>query len=558
MSDAGAITAPGHNPSSVGIGAALRQHPFLYDPSKFRKVLESLSRLFCEDEEIVLLDVLATEEKGFTERDLVDRLGWSEKRLREVLVGLECRLLVVKEQLSSLSYSVIQNAITGGVVGYGGLRGQHASSTELLVVSGDSTNASTTNSAINGMSTNLLNTVGGISSSLPAADTSSTYHAAAAAAAASSSSLSSGSAGPSSFTKDRAMPPSLSTPNYWRINEHVITVLQWQLAKFDQMLSAKLKQAQCGDDFVCPNCSKFYSSLDAQTLDIHPEDAHFLCATCGERLKQQDNKSLRVEAESQMRRAHQQLQIFRSAVEAAADMEVPIFPPFTRAQKNDLKKEMAKDSNASGGSVVGGEGEGDSCSAGDTAGSYNAQFKLHLKQTGADSTVPRKEVPEWFSGAQQGTVRSSGSTSKPLLGYVDKRPPPVGRGCPSDKREGRDHQMTAGGGGGGAAAGKGGMVPFCCSRSSIGVRRDAAAALLAMSRKPGGGGGGGEIIRRTPPPGASVVKPAAAAVGDNTASDLGSRNSGGTKMPIRFSMKTSSVVGARGGGRGNRGGGSSK
>lgn len=72
-----------------------------YDRDLFLAFMAAATRLFCDDEQIVIADFLAHEEKAYTERDLIDRLGWPDKRVREVCASLERLMLVQKEQLSA-------------------------------------------------------------------------------------------------------------------------------------------------------------------------------------------------------------------------------------------------------------------------------------------------------------------------------------------------------------------------------------------------------------------------------------------------------------------------
>lgn len=82
---------------SAGRGAVSKP----YDSELFLAFLAAATRLFCDDEQIVIVDFLAQEEKAYTERDLIDRLGWPDKRVREVCASLERLMLIQKEQLNA-------------------------------------------------------------------------------------------------------------------------------------------------------------------------------------------------------------------------------------------------------------------------------------------------------------------------------------------------------------------------------------------------------------------------------------------------------------------------
>lgn len=102
--------SPGADPDSAS-GAGVSKP---YDRELFMAFLAATTRLFCDDEQIVVVDFLASEEKAFTERELIDRLGWPDKRVREVCASLERLMLIQKEQLSAASAQALSNASADG------------------------------------------------------------------------------------------------------------------------------------------------------------------------------------------------------------------------------------------------------------------------------------------------------------------------------------------------------------------------------------------------------------------------------------------------------------
>ncbi|ORM39638.1 uncharacterized protein BXIN_0252 [Babesia sp. Xinjiang] len=67
-----------------------------YDKETFAALVESCSRLFCCDEEIIITDLLLAVEKAVSERDIEAEIGLSERRVHESLVRLERHGLVTK------------------------------------------------------------------------------------------------------------------------------------------------------------------------------------------------------------------------------------------------------------------------------------------------------------------------------------------------------------------------------------------------------------------------------------------------------------------------------
>ncbi|CDR94799.1 TRANSCRIPTION INITIATION FACTOR IIE, ALPHA SUBUNIT, Winged Helix DNA-binding domain containing protein, putative [Babesia bigemina] len=65
-----------------------------YDKETFAALVESCTRLFCCDEEIVIADLLLAVERAITERDIESELGLPERKVHEFLVKLERHGLV--------------------------------------------------------------------------------------------------------------------------------------------------------------------------------------------------------------------------------------------------------------------------------------------------------------------------------------------------------------------------------------------------------------------------------------------------------------------------------
>lgn len=90
------------SPSAQAAAAQSERLTAPYDRELFQAFVAAATRLFCDDEQIILADFLVSEERAFTEKDLVERLGWPERRLREVCASLEKLLFVQREQLRTL------------------------------------------------------------------------------------------------------------------------------------------------------------------------------------------------------------------------------------------------------------------------------------------------------------------------------------------------------------------------------------------------------------------------------------------------------------------------
>ncbi|KAL8430553.1 hypothetical protein Efla_000498 [Eimeria flavescens] len=444
----------GGGPSSAGNagggGGALKP----YDRELFLAFMAAATRLFCDDEQIVLADFLAHEEKAYTERDLVDRLGWPDKRVREVCASLERLMLVQREQLNS----PVAPRSSGAAA-----EGDAASST-----AGSTTEPS--RGAVPGGAALL------------------------------------GSAASS------------AAPHYYRVSPYAIVVVRYRIEQVDNGLQQQRRGAENRDAFTCPACGRQYDSLEAQRLRLDPDDAMFLCE-CGVKLEQEDSKAVVEQVASLQRRCQEQLQLLRSLISRCWNMRVPVFPPFTRAEKNEFKKQQDR-SKQTAGSSVGSSASGGSDSQANTRSAWRTEAAAGLKVC--------------ISSGGQGGALSEG----------DIRPTPL--------------WLRTGGGSVSAGSSASGSLParlnsFACIASSApGPPSASATAAMGGEGVPLGGPSGG------PPFGGSRL-PAKPRESVPSSSPGSSVAGGGARGQIKFSMKSSNKLHAlRGSPAGKSAGANSK
>ncbi|KAL8455219.1 hypothetical protein Emag_000964 [Eimeria magna] len=315
---AGAVAVDHGAPPSATDSAGRAGISKPYDRELFLAFMAAATRLFCDDEQIVIADFLAHEEKAYTERDLVDRLGWPDKRVREVCASLERLMLVQREQLSAPSTQGSSSAAA---------EGDASSSTA---------GSNTETSRVAGPGGAAL--LGSTSSS--------------------------------------------AAPYYYRVSPYAIVVVRYRIEQVDNGLLEQRRGAESRDAFTCPSCGRQYDALEAQRLRLDPDDAMFLCE-CGTKLEHevvvlQDSKAVVEQLASLQRRCQEQLHLLRSLISRCWNMRVPVFPPFTRADKNEYKKQQDKSKQTACSSV------GSSASGGSDT-QANATSAWHHEGTGSFS-----------------------------------------------------------------------------------------------------------------------------------------------------------------------------
>ncbi|KAL8273684.1 hypothetical protein Esti_002396 [Eimeria stiedai] len=403
-------------PASESAGRAGISKP--YDRDLFLAFMAAATRLFCDDEQIVIADFLAHEEKAYTERDLVDRLGWPDKRVREVCASLERLMLVQREQLNAPSTQGSSSAAA---------EGDASSSTA-------GSNTETSRVAAPGGAALL----GSASSS--------------------------------------------AAPYYYRVSPYAIVVVRYRIEQVDNGLLEQRRGAESRDAFTCPACGRQYDALEAQRLRLDPDDAMFLCE-CGTKLEHEDSKAVVEQLASLQRRCQEQLHLLRSLISRCWNMRVPVFPPFTRADKNEYKKQQDKSKQTACSSV------GSSASGGSDT-QANATSAWHHEASAGVKVC----ISSVAHGTNQGVIR----------------PTPV--------------WLRSGGG----------AVPSACGVGSVGlgsfgsVAGPSGAPAVAAASTTGGPPGGTRL----------PAKPRESASG----SSPGSSVAGGARGQIKFSMRSSNKL----------------
>ncbi|PFH38684.1 general transcription factor IIE polypeptide 1 GTF2E1 [Besnoitia besnoiti] len=443
-------------PSQVRSASAVATKQF--DRSLFRAFLAAASRLFCDDDQIVVVDFLAFHEKAYTERDLIERLGWPDRRVREACAALERMQLVAKEQLSGLGGATggARNADRGGSSAQSAVGAATGRASDSVVGSSSSSTVSSSGGRGAG---------GGVAASPPPAQVA----------------LSASPLGASA---------SQSAPFYFRISPYCLLVFHFRLQRVEQQVEDQRRAAENRDLFYCPRCRAEYDAVDAQLLDVHPHDAHFLCKFCSEKLEHEDSKVVLQQAVSLQQRCEKQLQTIRTLVRRGWNMEIPTFPPFSRAERTAYRKRPAEEG---GKAPAGGPGS----ATGSLPGAGPASTVGSA--LGADDSLSDTSLP---GGGVRLQMRQ-GLASAPEAGGASWRQTPAWV-LPEHQAEAAG--ASSAGGGSVALARAAAAAAAAGARAASGVsthggapapdaQHSASARAPQQQRQQGGGGGGRHQIR---------------------------------------------------------------
>lgn len=268
---------------------------FPYNPESFKTFVQILLRLFHDPPAIVIGDCLIREQKSFTDKDLAVKLNLSDRQVRESLRQLEEDLVVIRDNKLSDVFS----------------QGSSSSSDQVSSGKGHS----------------------GPASSSHADQLESKYPVNQGAGGGPGSSS-------SGYSSSIGLPSNKVGPSFYRINPHLPAVVEWQYKTIIREIDQEIKDAVNLDELVCHQCNAKYSSLEALSLDLNPEDGLFLCRFCNEKLKSVDSASFRNAAKDKAERVRSQLQVLSNSLELVKNMQVPIFPPYQ--SKNDTSTNKTK------------------------------------------------------------------------------------------------------------------------------------------------------------------------------------------------------------------------
>jgi len=160
------------------------------------------------------------------------------------------------------------------------------------------------------------------------------------------------------------------SPTYWRVSPHIVLTVDWHSEKLMATLQAQVDASQRLSAFECQSCHTKHSTLDAAAGLLSLEDEHPLCRHCGDKLGISNSEEAKSDLRDKQDRASRQLAPLRTALHRVRNMTVPVFTPFTRADKNEQKREQSEEqSQETPATDTGGTNAGGSVTGGSVTGS---------------------------------------------------------------------------------------------------------------------------------------------------------------------------------------------
>eukprot|EP00917_Polyrhabdina_sp_WS-2016_P022875 GHVP01049549.1.p1 GENE.GHVP01049549.1~~GHVP01049549.1.p1 ORF type:complete len:293 (-),score=49.72 GHVP01049549.1:131-1009(-) len=145
-------------------------------------------------------------------------------------------------------------------------------------------------------------------------------------------------------SREQRLDKGSKTPVYFRINPYILYACSWRHDMILRKMESEEREAQDLEAFECPTCSKRISAIDAACGPQRLEDDHPLCSNCGVPLTLSKSREWQAGIADRKKRVLVQLQELRSSIERLTDMEIEVFGVFSRADKNENKRQMVKKS----------------------------------------------------------------------------------------------------------------------------------------------------------------------------------------------------------------------
>ncbi|KAI8554609.1 hypothetical protein RHMOL_Rhmol05G0111000 [Rhododendron molle] len=76
----------------------------------------------------------------------------------------------------------------------------------------------------------------------------------------------------------------------WTMHRYMMSYVMYRLHRMRKKLKDEIQNKKTVQEYLCPNCGKRYTALDALQLIASPEDEYFCCESCnGELVADSDN-----------------------------------------------------------------------------------------------------------------------------------------------------------------------------------------------------------------------------------------------------------------------------
>ncbi|KAK4047740.1 hypothetical protein OIV83_005248 [Microbotryomycetes sp. JL201] len=129
--------------------------------------------------------------------------------------------------------------------------------------------------------------------------------------------------------------PKATNRNYYYINyAHATDVIKWRLFRVQQTVDDRLRNELDAQGFVCPQCKKHFTHLDAGILQDPYRNFGLFCDVCGAEVIDNENEAEVKGSKDRMQRLNEQTRVIVDLLKKTEDLQLPKFDVESWLQAN--------------------------------------------------------------------------------------------------------------------------------------------------------------------------------------------------------------------------------
>ncbi|KAM0787703.1 hypothetical protein ACM66B_003763 [Microbotryomycetes sp. NB124-2] len=143
--------------------------------------------------------------------------------------------------------------------------------------------------------------------------------------------------------------PKATNRNYYYINyAHATDVIKWRLFRVQQTVDDRLRNELDAQGFVCPQCKKHFTHLDAGILQDPYRNFGLFCDVCGAEVIDNENEAEVKGSKDRMQRLNEQTRVIVDLLKKTEDLQLPKFDVEAWLQANGPQGSQTVSKSADG------------------------------------------------------------------------------------------------------------------------------------------------------------------------------------------------------------------